>query len=552
MRFNSPTLHGIFMNPSTRNTFLATLIAACTLGMAGSPAPANAATLRWAGAGDVSSMDPYSRAETFLLSFTANMYEPLVRRTKELTLEPGLAIEWGQVSPTTWYFNLRPGVKFQDGTPFTADDVVFSLNRASGKGSNMLGYFSTTKAIRKVSAMRVEVDTTRADPLLPSKWGALGMMSKAWAEKHNAVNVADLTKAEEGFANRNAMGTGPFMLKERKDGERTVLVRNPNWWDTPTHNLDEVVYMPIANPATRVAALRSGSIDMIYDVPPADTEGLRRDPNLKVAEGPETRVVFIGFNQESASLPESSVRDRNPYKDRRVREAIYRSIDVAAINRAVMRGLSFPTALLVAPVINGYTKDLDQRPPMLKPAEARQLLTEAGYPNGFETGMDCPNDRYVNDEAICQAVAAMMARIGIKVDLLAQTRNKFFGKLMRKGDYTPGKTSLYLMAWSPASTYDVHNVLDSLLQTPSAVTRRGQANIGGYSNPAFDALAERIDTETDPAIRMRVIRDATRLYIEDYAYVPLHQQALVWAMRKNVTLFQPADNSFPLRWVTVR
>jgi peptide/nickel transport system substrate-binding protein len=530
---------------------LASQLALCAAAVCLMLPAAEGATLRWAGAGDVSSMDPYARNETFLLAFTSNIYEPLLRRNKELKLEPALATEYGMVSPTTWFFNLRPNVKFSDGTPFTADDVVFSLNRANGKGSNMLAYFSTVKAIRKVSPLRVEVDTLRVDPLLPTKWASLGMMSKVWAEKHNALNVADMTKTEEGFANRSAMGTGPFMLKERKDGERTVLVRNPSWWDKPEHNLDEVVYLPIANPSTRTAALRSGNIDMIYEVPPADTEALKKDAALKVMEGGETRVVFLGFNQELAELPESSVKGKNPFQDKRVREAIYRSIDVNAIRRAVMRGQSFPTALLVAPVINGYQKDMDKRPSMLKPEEARKLLADAGYPNGFETVMDCPNDRYVNDEGICQAVVSMLAKIGLKIDLQAQTRNKFFAKIMRKGDYSPAKVNLYLMAWSPASTYDVHNVFDSLLQTPSAATKRGQANIGGYSNPAFDALAEKIDQEADPKARQELIRQATKIYMDDYAYVPLHQQALVWAMRKNVDLTQPADNSFPLRWVKV-
>jgi peptide/nickel transport system substrate-binding protein len=513
---------------------------------------AEAATLRWAGAGDVSSMDPYARNETFLLTFTSNIYEPLLRRNKDLKPEPALAVKWGMVSPTTWFFDLRPNVKFSDGTPFGADDVVFSLNRANGKGSNMLAYFSTVKAIRKVGPLRVEVDTLRVDPLLPSKWASIGIMSRAWAEKNNAANVADMTRNEEGFANRNAMGTGPFLLKERKDGERTVLVRNPNWWDKPEHNLDEVVYMPIGNPSTRVAALRSGNIDMVYEVPPADTIGLKSDPALKVMEGGETRVIFLGFNQELPELPESNVKGKNPFKDKRVREAIYRSIDVHAIQRAVMRNQAVPTALLVAPVINGYQKDMDNRPAMLKPEEAKKMLADAGYPNGFETVMDCPNDRYVNDEAICQAVVSMLARIGVKLDLQAQTRNKFFAKIMRKGDYGPAKVNLYLMAWSPAATYDVHNVFDSLLMTPSPVTKRGQANIGGYSNPAFDALAEKIDVEADPAARMALVRQATKIYVDDYAYVPLHQQVLVWAMRKNVDLHQPADNSFPLRWVKVR
>ncbi|UYN97877.1 MAG: ABC transporter substrate-binding protein [Enhydrobacter sp.] len=513
---------------------------------------ADAKTFRWANAGDVSSMDPYSRNETFLLTFNSNIYDPLVRRNKDLALEPALAVKWGQVDKTTWFFDLRQGVKFSDGTPFTADDVVFSLKRAMGPGSNMTGYFVSVADVKKVNDHRIEVVTKYPDPLLAEKWAALGMMSKAWAEKNNAVNSADMTKNEENFATRNAMGTGAFILKERKAGERTVLVPNPNWWDKPVHNLTEVIFTPVANPATRVAAIKAGDIDMMYEVPPADTETLKRDANVKVLEGPETRVVFLGFDTERNELLESNVKGKNPFKDKRVREAFHRSIDVDAIKRTVMRGQSFPTNLMVAPGINGYVKELDKRPALLKAEEAKKLLADAGYPNGFEVGMDCPNDRYVNDEKICQAVVAMLARAGIKVNLLAQTRSKYFAKILRKGNYAPGDTSFFMLGWSPASTYDVHNVFEQLIQTPSAQTKKGLFNAGGYSNPAIDKLSDAMEQEIDKAKRDEMIRQATKLYVDDYAYIPLHQQAVVWAARKNIELVQLADNSFPLRFVNVK
>ena len=528
------------------------LVGAAALALTLAIAPASAKTFKWGNAGDVSSMDPYARQETFLLTFTQNIYDPLVRRDKNLKLEPALAVKWGQVDKNTWFFDLRPGVKFSDGTPFTADDVVFSLNRANGPGSNMGSNFASVKEIRKVSDLRVEVITKYPDPLLADKWAALGMMSKAWAEKNNAVNSADMTKNGENYATRNAMGTGPFMLKERRAGERTVLVPNPGWWDKPTHNLTEVIFTPIPNAATRVAAIKAGDIDMMYEVPPADTETLKRDPNIAVLEGPETRIVYLGMDQERNELVESSVKGKNPFKDKRVREAIYRSIDVDAIKRTVMRGQSFPTALMVAPGINGYMKDLDKRPALLKPDEAKKLLADAGYPQGFEVGMDCPNDRYVNDEKICQAVVAMLARIGIKVNLLAQTRNLYFAKILRKGDGSPGTTSLYMLGWSPAQTYDVHNVFEALIQTPNAATKKGMFNAGGYSNPELDKLADAMEQETDKTKRDAMIAAATKLYVNDYAYIPLHQQAVVWAARKNISLVQPADNSFPLRFVTIK
>src|SRR3954470_1798250 len=407
--------------------------------------PADAKTFKWANSGDVSSMDPYARQETFLLTFTQNIYDPLVRRDKNLKIEPALAVKYGQTDKNNWFFDIRPNVKFSDGTPLSADDVVFSLNRANGPGSNMGSNFASVKKIKKAGDLRVEVITKYPDPLLAEKWAALGIMSKAWAEKNNALNSADMTKNEENYATRNAMGSGPFMLKERKAGERTVLVPNPGWWDKPTHNLTEVIFTPVANPATRVAALKAGDIDMTYEVPPADTETLKKDANINVLEGPETRVVYLGMDQERDELLESNVKGKNPFKDKRVREAMYRSIDVDAIKRTVMRGQSFPTSLMVAPGINGYTKDLDVRPALLKLEEAKKLRADAGYPNGFETGMDCPNDRYVNDEKICQAVVSMLAKIGIKVNLRAQTRSLYFAKILRStSDGKPSNTSFYM------------------------------------------------------------------------------------------------------------
>ena len=525
------------------------LAAACaTLSIA---SIADAKTFKWANSGDVSSMDPYARQETFLLTFTANIYDPLVRRNKDLKLEPALAVKWGQIDPLHWFFDLREGVKFSDGSPFTADDVVFSMNRANGPGSNINGNFSSVKSVKKVNDFRIEVEMLVADPLLADKWSSVSIMSKAWCEKNNAVNAADMIKNEENFATRNAMGTGPFVVKERRAGEKTILVPNPTWWDKPVHNLTEVIFTPVANAATRIAALKAGDIDMTYEVPPADTENLKKDANIKVMEGPETRVVYLGWDQERDELVESNIKGKNPFKDKRVREAMYRSIDVEAIKRTVMRGQSFPTALMVAPGLNGYTKDLDVRPSLLKPEEAKKLLADAGYPDGFETGMDCPNDRYVNDEKICQAVVAMLAKIGIKVNLRAQTRNLYFAKILRKADLSPGETSFYMLGWSPAQTYDVHNVFEALIQTPNKTTKKGQFNAGGYSNPALDKLADAMEQETDKAKRDAMIKEATKLYVDDFAYVPLHQQAVVWAARKNIDLVQPADNSFPLRFVTV-
>ncbi|WP_374298762.1 ABC transporter substrate-binding protein [Ferrovibrio sp.] len=533
--------------------FKAALVAAvATVALLGAQ-PGSAKTFKWGNDGDVSSMDPYARNETFLLTFMANIYEPVVRRDRNLKLEPSLAVKWSNPSPTLWRFELRQGVKFAGGETFSADDVVFSYNRAMGKGSNLGGNFTSVKEVRKVSDFVVEIDTKYPDPLLADKLALIGIMSKAWAEKNNAQFAADMTKNEENFATRNSNGTGPFVVKVREPDVRTVLEPNKGWWDTPEHNLTEVIFQRVANDATRVAALLSGEIDMIYTVPPQDVERIRKTAGRRIIEGPETRIVFLGFNQQLDELPDSNVKGKNPFKDKRVREAFYRAIDVEAIKRTVMRGQSRPSALMVGQGLNGYDKDLDVRP-KFDPELSKKLLAEAGYPNGFEVGMDCPNDRYVNDEAICQASVAMLAKVGIKVNLLAQTRSKYFAKILRTAsdiEKSPN-TSFYMLGWSPAATYDVHNVFESLIQSPSAKSKKGLFNAGGYSNAKFDELSDKVEQETDVAKRNAMIKEATKIYLDDYAYIPLHQQYVVWASKDNIDLVQPADNYFPLRFVKVK
>jgi peptide/nickel transport system substrate-binding protein len=519
--------------------FLAAAALAVSLGLA----PAQANLFRWANDGDVNSMDPYSRSETFLLTFNANIYEPLIRRDRNLRLEAALAERWEQADPLTWRFHLRRNVRFSDGTPFTADDVVFSIARARGPGSNIGAYFAAVAEVRKVDDFTVDLITRVPSPILPEELTSFGIMSKAWLERNNAQRVADLTSREENFATRNAMGTGPFLLVSREPDRRTVLAPNPLWWDTPTHNLTRVEFNVIANDATRVAALLSGEVDMVYTVPPQDMDRIGRTPNLRIIQGPELRTIYLGMDQNRAELLKSDVRGRNPFQDVRVRCAIYQAIDVQAITSRVMRGQARPTGQIFGPGVNGFLEANDTRLPLDLEA-SRRLLAEAGYPNGFGVTLDCPNDRYVNDEAICTAVVAMLARINVRVTLAAQTRARFFAEV----NAPRYNTSFYLLGWTP-NTYDAHNALFNLAGTRDGV--RGVFNNGGYSNPAFDALVDQIAVETLPARRQELITQATRLLQSDVAYIPLHQQQVVWAARNNVQLVQQADNGFPLRSVRI-
>ncbi|MEI6158980.1 MAG: ABC transporter substrate-binding protein [Roseococcus sp.] len=504
---------------------------------------AQANLFRWANDGDVNSMDPYTRSETFLLTFNANIYEPLIRRDRNLRLEAALAERWEQADPLTWRFHLRRNVRFSDGSPFTADDVVYSIARGRGPGSNVSAYFAAVAEVRKVDDFTVDLVTRVPSPILPEELTSFGIMSKAWLERNNAQRVADLTSREENFATRNTMGTGPFVLVSREPDRRTVLAPNPLWWDTPTHNLTRVEFNVIANDATRVAALLSGEVDMVYTVPPQDMERIGRTPNLRVIQGPELRTIYLGMDQNRAELLKSDVRGRNPFQDVRVRRAMYQAIDIQAITTRVMRGQARATGQIFGPGVNGFLEANDTRP-TLDLDGARRLLTEAGYPNGFGVTMDCPNDRYVNDEAICTAIVAMLARIGVRVTLNAQTRARFFAEV----NAPRYNTSFYLLGWTP-NTYDAHNALFNLAGTRDGT--RGVFNNGGYSNPAFDALVAQIEVETVPARRQELITQATRLLQSDVAYIPLHQQQVVWAARTNVTLVQQADNGFPLRSVRI-
>jgi peptide/nickel transport system substrate-binding protein len=509
--------------------------------------PASAATFRWANDGDVNSMDPYARNETFLLTFLQNIYEPLVRRSKDLKVEPALATEWAQTAPDVWRFKLRQGVKFSDGTPFNADDVLMSYKRARAPSSNMGSYFVTVQELTKVDDYTVEFHTKGPDPILPEELTNWGIMSKAWAEKNNATVPADLGKVtEESYATRNAMGTGPFMLKERVPDVRTVLVANPTWWDKPVGNVTEAVFTRIANPATRVAALLSGEIDFIYTVPPQDVDRISTTSGTRILKKPELRTIFLGFDQTRDELTESNIKGKNPFKDERVREAFYRAIDEKTIVAKVMRGQAEETALMIAPGVNGFDRTLNERP-AYDPAKSKKLLADAGYPNGFETGMDCPNDRYVNDEAICQAVVAMLAKVGVKVNLLAQTRIKYFGKI---GAPNYG-ASFYMLGWTP-STYDAHNMLASLVGTRTPAVGLGDNNDGGISNAQIDKDIGEIQVETDPKKRQALISDALGVIKNQFLYIPLHQQVVVWAARSNIDVVQMSDNYFPLRFVTVK
>ena len=503
---------------------------------------ASAVTLRVANQGDALAMDPHSLSESLQFSILGNVYEPLVTRDRNFKLTPALATDWKQTSPTVWRFNLRKGVKFHDGTPFTADDVIFSYERAKGEGSDLKSYVGQIKEIKKINDYAVDFILNAPFPILPEQISPWYMMSKKWCEANQAMKPVDRRKGIENAASFHANGTGPFRLRERQPGVRTTYSRNGNYWGKIDGNVDEVIFTPIGNDATRVAALLSGEVDVMEPVPVQDVDRIKNNPKFKLLQGPELRIVFLGMDQKRDELLYSNVKGKNPFKDKRVRQAFYQAIDIEGIKKTVMRGASTPAALMLPPEVNGYAPDLGKRLPFDVNA-AKKLMVEAGYPTGFELKMNCPNDRYVNDAQICQAVAANLAKIGVKINLEAETKGTYFPKILRRD------TSFYMLGWG-TTTVDAHQVLYPIMSSPGE-GGRGQFNLGAYSNARIDELTEKVASEIDPKKRNDMIHEALKIHQDEIGHLPLHQQALSWAAKKNIELVQWPDNGMAWKFVQV-
>ncbi|MBI5256933.1 MAG: ABC transporter substrate-binding protein [Burkholderiales bacterium] len=506
-----------------------------------------AQTLRWASQGDPQTMDPHSQNESMTNMMNGQVYEGLVTRDKKLGIAPALATEWKQVSPLVWRFKLRPGVKFHDGSPFTADDVVFSIERGQAITSQINNYAKAVGTPKKVDELTVEFHLSKPNPIFLEHMAApLWMMSKSWSEAHKVTRPLDFKNKEETFASMNANGTGPYMLVSRAPGIKTTYKRNPNYWGKVEGNVQEIVYTPIANDATRLAALISGEIDFVLDPAPRDVPRLRNTAGIKVIDGPENRIVFIGMDQHRDELLHGSVKGKNPFKDIRVRKALYHAIDIETMKTKLMNGLSVPTGGLTPSPLGGYNDPAIESRLPYDVALARKLMAEAGYADGFEVTLDCPNNRYINDEEICIALASMWAQLKVKVRVNAMPRVNYFPKL-EKWD-----TSMYMLGWGGAVT-DAEPTLTPVLRNNLADgSGIGFYNYGRSKNDKFDAMAAATSVEPDAAKREGMVKAALKEFKDNVHTLPLHRQMIPWAARSNVSVVHRADNWLEVQWISIK
>jgi peptide/nickel transport system substrate-binding protein len=521
---------------------LSSLLSAAVLACATIGSTAQAEVLRWAAQNDILTLDPHSQNHATTNAILMHSYEGLTRYNAKFEVEPALATKWTMTSPTQVRFELRKGVKFADGSPFTADDVIFSFGRIKQPQGTMGIYVAGIADIKKVDDHTVDFMLSGPTPLLLRNIIDFRIMSKSWSEKNRTTNVQDYKAKEDNYASRNVNGTGSYKITGWTPDQRLTMVVNKDWWDKATNNVTEVIYTPIKSDPTRVAALLSGDVDMLTDLPTQDVARLRGDQKLKIVDGHEVRTIYIALDQFSPELKYSDVKGKNPFKDKRVREALSIAIDREAIKRNTMRGLSIPAGIMVAPGVNGNSPDIDV-PAKVDAERAKKLLADAGYPNGFEFQLNCPNNRYVNDEEICQNLVGMWARIGVKTKLTAESMATFIQKVQNFD------TSAYLLGWGVA-TFDAQYTLQSLIRTRTSGAD-GNFNFNRISEPKLDALVDAMKTETDVAKRNALIRDALVLTRDEVLNIPLHHQLRPWAMKKGVTTIHRADDRPEARFTSV-
>ena len=486
---------------------------------------ASAQTLTLAVASAPISADPHFSVLTSNVSLASHVFDALINRDEHSKPVPGLALSWKRIDDTTWEFKLRPGVKFHNGAPFTADDVAFTIDRVP-KVLNSPGSFAiytrTFTDVVVVDPTTVRLKTAAIYPLVPVDLREVKVISRSIGPN----------PATEDFNNgKHAFGTGPYRYVSYRPGDRAVLTRNEDYWGPKPH-WREVNYRFIPNDGARTAALLSGDVALIEAVPTTDAARLRQDKRVRISETNSSRLVYLWLDRSRSNGapfvqgPNGEVLDKNPLDDLRVRQALSIAINRPAIVERVMENAAIPSAQFLPPDSYSYVPGLN--PPAYDPQRAKKLLAEAGFPNGLRMTLHGPNDRYVNDSKIIQAIGQMWTRAGVQTQVDPITFPNFISRVMKQ------EFSAFLLAWGTSSG-EASNPLRALIATVNAEKGRGTSNRGRYSNSRVDALLEQAMTTADDAAREKLLQEAVRMAIEDVAIIPLHIQKNVWGSSTAVT-----------------
>jgi peptide/nickel transport system substrate-binding protein len=480
--------------------------------------------LRWGNANDAFTLDPHSFDHTHTEELQQQIYETLIGLDSDMSVSGHLAVAWKPLSPTMWQFELREGVRFHDGTPFTADDVVFSIERAKAAKSAFKGELESVSEVAAVRPHTVQITTAAPNPLLWETLLRVRIMSEAWAQNHGVTSPTGFRAGEHTYASDHANGTGPFVLEEFDRVGRIVMVRNPDWWGEQRypHNIDRIERIMLEDTAAGVQALLEGRIDFLQELPYDGIDQLERAPGIRVVRTPWVHTARLGLDQGSQELRSSNIKGQNPFKDRRVRQAMQLAINVGTLAANTLSGLAVPAQMLIPPPVNGFSAELaNQR--LYDPERGKELLAEAGYPEGFGVALDCPEAwSLLRDDKVCRAVAAMLGEIGIQVDVNFQPAGPFIEKVAgRQSDFY---------------VYGTEMVLDSQWILDVSLRSDGVENFTGYANPRVDELITAAGQQMVTYVRDGLLEEVWRIVTEDVAYIPLYHPMVVWPMRENLEI----------------
>lgn len=504
-------------------------------------AGANAQELKIGLSAEPSAMDPHFHNLTPNNSVTKHIFDRILDQDENQRVKPMLASSWRNLDETTWEFKLRAGVKFSDGSDFTANDVIYTYCRVpkvENSPSSMAINVRQINAMTAPDPLTLQIKTAAAHPLLPNEIATLGILSakangagEVTYDRQECKGVGTYPKTEAFNSGQAAIGTGPYKLSRFTKGDRTILERNDAYWgEKPAWQ--RIVFRPITSAGPRVAALLSGDVDLIENVPIQDLPRVKGNADFKVVQGLSNRVIYLHFDYIDDNPPGVDAGGKNPFRDKKVRAAISKAIDRDAIVARIMGGVAVPAGELLPNTMFGANKEIVAPKPDVE--GAKKLLAEAGYPNGFTLVLATPNDRYINDAQVTQAVAQMLTRIGMKVSVDAMTQSTFFAR-RNKRDF-----GIWLAGWG-SDTGEMSSPLKALMATPNKDTGMGATNPGGYSNAAMDAALKAALGTVDDAKRAELLAEGSRIAMEDVGAVPLHFEMTTWAFKKDLDYTPRAD-----------